>query len=436
MGWRTWVGQRRVSAFVQAHRSHSAGLIRGTALMAGAEMGNRVSRILTAVVMGRALSAYEFGMIALIMTTYEFVRMLLNNGLGARIVQAREDELHEVCAIVSRLNWVSGAIMCLAQFAVAWPVQAWFGTDVAPMLMLLGLVHLIYPIGLVHSSLALRQERFTLTAGMMFFQITMDNICTAAMAFMGYGVWAVVVPKVFIAAAWVGVMRLRVGEIPRASVTAAKTWDVLAYARNILGAEALNTIRANADKIIVGKVLGVEAVGIYSFASNAGSGIAMGLATALGNAILPFIARGGDNDDAVARFRTSVLALSLVIMPIVALQVALAPWYVPIVFGAKWTPAIPALMLMCLGMLSRPLVVATSQFLRATANVELEMKISSMNLVLFVVAIVGGLPYGVNGVAGCLAAVSCLPTIFFARMAIHTANDRAATAGAMAEARA
>ncbi len=426
-------GCAQMSAFVQRMSSrlsdlrHGQGsLIRGTALMAMAEMGNRVSRIATAVVLGRALSTYEFGMIALIMTTYEFVRMLLNNGLGARIVQAHAEELDEVCGAVNRINWGGGVLMCLIQFAVAWPVQALFGADVAPMLVVLGLVHVIYPMGLIHSCLALREERYELIAGMLFFQITMDNIGTAAMAFAGYGVWAAVVPKVLIALIWVAVFRSRIGAVRSVAITSAKMWDVVNYGRRVMAAEALNTFRANADKLIVGRILGIDAVGLYSFAQNAGSGIAFGLASALGQAVLPFISKGHQNDDTISRFRSSVFAMSVVIMPVIAAQVILAPWYVPIVFSAKWTPAVPTIMLMCLGMLSRPLVVATSQFLRATGNVELEWKISWFNAILFMVAIIGGLPFGVNGVAASLSAVSVLPAIFFARMAISVAAEKSA----------
>ncbi len=403
-------------------------LIRGSALLAAAEMGNRVTRILTAVVLARSLSTVDFGVMALILTTYELVRMLIHNGLGARIVQAGADELEDVCAAVHRINWIVGAAMCGVQIAVAWPMQYFFGAEVAPMLFVLGVVHLIYPAGLVRSCLALRENRLGFMAGMLFFQISLDNIATAALAVMGYGVWAAVLPKIAVAVLWVIITLNCVKPIRKVAYTAEKMRNVIAYGRSVLGAETLNTFRANADKLIVGKALGMEAFGIYSFATNTGSGIATGLAGALGQAFLPYLSKGRENSDLRARFMLTVSAMSLVIMPLVTLQVVLAPWYVPIVFGEKWTPAIPALMLMCLGTLSRPLVVATSQLLRAADAVDLEWRISKYNAILFVLAIIGGLPFGVEGVAGALAAVSIIPSMIFARAALsHATRDRSKT---------
>ena len=184
---------------------------------------------------------------------------------------------------------------------------------------------------------------------------------TAAMALMGYGVWAAVAPKIVVAILWTIIVLLTVDPRPRAKITRAKLWDVIAYSRRVLGAESLNTFRANADKMIVGKFLGMEANGIFWFAANNGSGIATGLSTAIGQAVLPYLARGEiAAADLERRFWNSVRAMSFVIMPIILLQVILAPWYVPLIFGEKWLPAVPALMLMCLGALSRPIVVATS----------------------------------------------------------------------------
>lgn len=413
-------------------------LLRGSALMAAAEMGNRVSRILTAIVLARMLTTVEFGVMALILTTYELVRMLIHNGLGARIVQAGEDELEEVCAAVNRVNWIVGAIMCAIQIAVAIPLQYFFDAEVAPMLVVLGVVHLIYPIGLVRACVALRDNRLGYTAGMLFFQITFDNVATAFMAILGYGVWAAVVPKVIVAILWVIVTLGRVAPIKSVPVSREKMRDVIAYGRSVLGAETLNTFRANADKLIVGKALGMEAFGIYSFATNAGSGIATGLAGALGQAFLPYLSKGRANADTRERFMLTVKAMSIVIMPLVTLQVVLAPWYVPLVFGEKWAVAVPALMLMCLGTLSRPIVVATSQLLRAANAVDLEWRISKYNAVLFVVAIIGGLPFGVAGVAGALSVAAIVPSMIFARVALeHATRERTRTAsGALAGAHA
>ncbi len=402
-------------------------LARGSAFMGMAEMGNRLSRIVTAIVLARMLSTSEFGMMALVLTTYELVRMLIANGFGARIVQAAPEELDEVCTIVWRLNWVVGGLMALAQVAVAWPVQQIFHTDVAFMLVVLGSVHVIYPLGMVHGCLAQRNNQLGFTATLLFFQVTVDNLGTAAMVLLGYGVWGAVIPKVIIAVLWVGIHLVYVKGWARGPVTRAKAWTVIGYSRCVLAAETLNTLRAHGDKLIVGKALGLESFGIYSFAANAGGGLAANLASALGQAALPYLASSnGSQNDLKGRFKTTIRVMLLVIVPIVAVQVMFAPFYVPLVFGEKWTPAVPALMLMCMAALARPFAVATTQLLRAIGAVDQELRNSQWNALLFFLALAIGLPFGVEGVAFTLLVASIAPTLVFARQALARIDSDAA----------
>ena len=370
------------------------------------------------------LTPVEFGMMALILTTYEMVRMLIHNGVGARIVQAADCELDAVCCGVWRINWVVGGLMCLIQIAIAWPVQSYFAADVAPMLFVLGIVHLIYPIGMIHASLALRRDQLGLTAGMLAFQISMDNLCTAAMALLGYGLWSAIVPKIGIAIVWVAIHLRVVPSWKGVAVPRDTMRGIITYSRTVFFAESLNTLRANADKLIVGKVLGIEAFGISSFAANAGAGIATGLSTALGQAALPFLSAPSTAENAIrGRFFQSIKAMCAIIVPIVMLQAFFAPIYVPAIFGERWAPAIPTLMLLCLGTLARPIAVATSQLLRATNHVDLELRISQWNAVLFFAATFAGLPFGVEGVAMALLVAGLAPALIFARQALKRACE-------------
>jgi PST family polysaccharide transporter len=419
MSFAVRVTKRLETSFNALRTSGSAGLMRGAMWMTLSEVGNRVSRIVTAVVLARVMTTLDFAAMALVLTTYELVRMLIHNGVGARIVGARQDELDEICVAVNRINWIVGATMCVLQILIAWPMQSFYHSDVALVLAALAVVHVIYPLGMTHGCLAQRREQLGFVAGMQFFQITGDNLGTAALAFIGCGVWAVVVPKLVIALIWVLVHLRFVPGWRRVTLHKTVFWSVVRYSRAVFGAEALNTVRCQGDRLIVGKVLGMEAFGIYSFGANAGSGIATGLATALGQVALPYLSKDQDGGANLrSRFWRTITTMSLIVVPIVVLQVTLAPIYVPWVFGAKWIPATPTLMLMCLATIARPIAVATSQLLRATGAVSLELRMSQWNVGVFFLALLVGLPFGVEGVATTLLAANVVPTLYFASVAL------------------
>lgn len=399
--------------------------VRGVGWMTIAEIANRFSRIVTAVALARAFSLPEFAAMSLVLTAYELIRMFIHNGLGARLVGAREGELNEVCEAVNRINWIAGAAMCALQILIAYPLQYFYQSNIAAALIGLAAVHLIYPFAMTRWGLALRRERFGFVAGTQFLQLTGDNLLTAGMALAGLGVWAVVVPKIVIAIIFVAITLRFIKGWRRAPASKKVLREVLKYSRYVFFAEALNTLRNNGDRMIVGKVLGADLFALYAFASNAGAGIATGLSMALGQVALPFLAKGStETSDVRKRFWLTIKAMYLVIGPIILLQATLAPVYVPLVFGERWRPAIPLLIVMSLGALTRPLAVATSQMLRATGAVSLEFSISQWSALTFFGALFAGLPFGVMGIAVATFVATAASTIFFAWISLRAIDNR------------
>ena len=399
--------------------------VRGAGWITIAEVGNRVSRIVTAVALARAFSLPEFAAMSLVLTAYELIRMFIHNGLGARLVGAHERELNQVCEAVNRINWIAGVAMCALQLLIACPLQYFYNSSIAAALMALSVVHLIYPFAMTRWGLALRRERFGFVAGTQFLQITGDNLLTAGMALAGLGVWAVVVPKIVIAIIFVAITLRFIKGWLRVSAPRKVFLEVLKYSRYVFCAEALNTLRNNGDRMIVGKALGADLFALYAFASNAGSGIATGLSMALGQVALPFLARGStETHDVRKRFWLTIKAMYLVIGPIIFLQATLAPVYVPLVFGERWRPAVPLLIVMSLSALSRPLAVATSQMLRATGAVSLEFTISHWSALAFFGALFAGLPFGVMGIAVATLVATMVSTIFSAWISLRAIDNQ------------
>ena len=65
-------------------------LLQRASCVMGAEMANRITRIVTAVALARTMGIAEFGIAMAALTVHELVRMFIQNGLGTRIVTASD----------------------------------------------------------------------------------------------------------------------------------------------------------------------------------------------------------------------------------------------------------------------------------------------------------------------------------------------------------
>jgi PST family polysaccharide transporter len=335
------------------------------------------------------------------MTTYELIRVFTQNGIGAKIVQTDDASLETTCNTAYRLNWIVAIVLVLLQCLVAFPVARFYGHDsLAWMVMLLAGVYLLIPLSQVQVFLIQRQNRLKVIALLSGTQVTVDNILTAILAAAGFGVWAVVIPKLLVTPIWVfGVRHFQYWR-PRRGAGLAQWRAIFHFGKHVLGVELLKATRLHIDNLIIGRFLGLEALGIYYFARNAGLGISMSLINSFNAALFPHFCEAQGNVSRLRKkFHASLQTIAMIIPPVILLQCALAPWYVPLVFGEKWIPAIPVLMLLCLSALPRPFGEGASQMMRALNKPDVDFYWSAIFTGLLVSALFAGLSGGVLGVA-------------------------------------
>ncbi len=375
--------------------------IRNSSWIGLSEMMARVSRLLTAIVLARFLSLEQFGVAALALTVHELIRVFNQNGIGAKIIQAPEEQLEEICNTAYRLNWfVCGGlfvIQCLLAFPIAWFYQQ---PDLVWMIIALSLIYLVMPMALVQAFLIQRQNRLKVTALIAGSQVTVDNLLTALLAIMGLGAWAVILPKLLVAPIWV--IGTRMNQFWRFNPASGYFhWrEILNFGKHVLGVELLKVMRLQLDNLIIGRFLGIEALGIYFFARNAGLGISLSLTNAFNTALFPHLCEvQNDRNRLRQAFLHALKIIAWTIIPLIALQSLLAPWYVPLVFGEKWIPAVPVLLLLCLSAIPRPFGEGASEVMRVLNKPHIDFYWGLIFSAIYLCAVFIGLPWGITGVA-------------------------------------
>ncbi len=378
---------------IQLHRltdSHENTFIRNLGWLGASEAFVRITRLVTAVVLARVMDPVVFGLAALVLTVNELIRVFNRNGIGAKIVQCSDKELHAITNTAYRLNFIFCITLFALQCLLAYPLATFYAApQLVPMLHVLSLTYLLMPFGMVHASLVQRKQRLKTAALIEGGQVGLDNLITATLALMGLGAWAIVLPKFLTSPIWVfGYRRAHLWQ-PTGKFLSFKLWrDVLEFGRFYLSIELLKTARLNLDNMIIGRVLGMEALGLYYFARNAGLGFSLTLINAINAALYPNLCAVKDNaNELKARFTRNLKQIALIAVPLISLQAGLAFIYVPIVFGEQWLNAVPILTLLCLSALPRPLAESASALALATDRIDLDFKWNVLFTMVFVTAV-------------------------------------------------
>ena len=346
-------------------------LISNVGWLTGAELGARITRIAATVLLARFLSPIDFGIAAIAITVFELVRIFNENGIGAAIIRASDEEVAALSKAAYRLGWIICVSLAVVQTLAGLVVAQITGEPrIAWMVAALSGVYFLMPLGLVHCWLLQRQQRLRRIAAVNTIQISTDNVLTAILALTGFGPWAIVLPKLLTAPIWVLGVRWGRPWRPEARTLPAPIIPFVRFGLPIVATEALGALRVHADKFIIGAVFGLEALGLYYFAFNAGLGLSGSLNNAFRSAIYPHLCNDVRNGLDIGRsIDRSLVMVGLPLVGAFLAQAALVPLYVPIVFGDQWAVAVPLVVALCLAGPGRLFSDAGAMMLRASGHV-------------------------------------------------------------------
>ena len=329
---------------------------------------------LAAVILARQLDAVAFGIAAIALTIFEVTRVFTENGIGAAVIRASDKLFDATANTARRLMWIICLSLMAIQFLAGLVVELILpGRDAGAMVAILGFVFLLMPFGVMHAYALQRAERMKELAAIGTAQVAADHILTAVLALCGFGAWAIVLPKLLTAPIWlIGMLRTKAW-VPNLTAGYAPVSSILKFSMPVLGSELMCACRDQLDKFIVSLMFGVEALGLYYFAFNAGLGVSTALNRAFANAVYPHLCAAGDQ---LKSYRDALFNLGLPFSVLYAAQAGMALYYVPVVFGESWASAATLVAVLCLGGPARLLVDAARLHARASGSSGQDFRIS------------------------------------------------------------
>lgn len=315
-------------------------------------LGQLVSWAITIIVI-RLLDPADYGLMAMAMVVVSGLILLNTWGLDAVLVQSNtlDDTVRQqIFGLVTALNV---AIFCgLLVFAPA--IAALYDEPaLTPVLRLLSVQFLILIFETLPQSALERELAFAHRSVVDFATLVMGSLTTLLLAWLGYGVWALVWGAVLTNATRVLGLNLIARNLvwPRFSLGGLKPH--LAFGSFVSVDRGLWFLFSESDKFIGGRMLGSGPLGYYAVASQLAS-MPIHKVTGLLNAVaFPAFTQAHERtSQAKVRdyLRTATRLLSVVAVPVFFGMSCTAEAIVTLLLGAKWLPAAPLLQLLCLVM--------------------------------------------------------------------------------------
>lgn len=389
----------------------------GLAWKTGARVAALVLQLVISVILARLLSPEEFGLIGMIVIFTGFAAVFVDMGFGAALVQKQDAEAVHYDSVF----WVNAAmgLLLTALFVVGAPlIGAFYGEPLLlPLTTLLASNFFLGSLGVVQAARLRKALDFRSLAVVDLLALVLSGAVGVSMALMGWGVWSLAVQSVLASALTAGLLWVVSDWAPRLRLQWDAVRGLLGFSGHLLGFSALNYWFRNADNLLIGRVLGETALGVYAYAYRIMLLPVRNIASTIGSVMFPAFSAIQQDRPRVARlYLRTTRVIALVTFPMMLGLIIVAEPFVLGMLGAEWRAMVPVLQLLCVVGAVQSILTFNGNLYQSQGRTDLQLKVGGTTGVLGVAAIVMGLPYGVVGVALCYASyvmLSAYPVLHF-----------------------
>lgn len=375
--------------------------LEGTLWTAVGRYSNKGISFLVTVVLSRILPAKDFGIVAMVVALTAFASLLAEAGIGSTVIQKKEDLDARALSSVFWLSATIGGALALTVFLTAPLVGSLYQDPrVVAVTRVISVKFLLIGVVTVPLALLKRKFRFRPIAAVEVSSAVIAGVIAVALAFTGFGYWALVVQILVNFSCLVVGVGMITDWRPRFSFRLSSVRDVVSYSAFVLGSQSVNYWSRHADDFLVGRYLGASQLGFYEHAYRLMMVPLQVLTYAAQPALHPILVSVKEN---VERLRKAYLelteALGLISFPLGAYLAVVASPLVLVIWGPDWGPTVEVFRVLALLAAVQPVVSTAGTIFLVRDRTRLMLGISSINMVALVVAFALGLSHGIVGVA-------------------------------------
>lgn len=375
--------------------------------------GTQGMQFAISMVLARLLAPEYFGLLGMAMVITGFVQIFKNLGFNSAIVQ-RKQLSHDLLSTLFWVNLTVCLLMGLVVLGIA-PLAALLYDDnrVTPVIAVLAVNFVFAGFTMIPSALLQRRMEFKKLAIRELGGVITAGLTAVPLAYLGWGVWALVASSLTSSAAQMVLINLAVPFRPRFVFDRIGLSECFRFGINLTGFNFFNYFARNADNLIIGVFLGPVALGYYSVAYKLMLLPRDSITSVITRVLFPAFSKMQDDDDRLANaYLRACGAIAMITFPMMIGLAVLADPFVRVVLGEKWLSAVPLIWILApLGAIQSLWNTAGQLFL-AKGRADLHFRLGVIGGILFVCSFLAGVPWGVTGVALAYA-VACLCWIPF-----------------------
>ena len=343
--------------------------------------------------LARLLSQNDFGVAAMALTVIGALYTLTNTGVGGSIISMpmkTKKELHQYTDVVWTMEMARGTVVSLLLALMAYPVAIFYRDDrLVPVLIALAVMPFFTSANNVGLGLQIRRMEFTKATIHAMLSGLLTVILTVLVAWWTRNYWALVWGQVVGAFVTTALSFVFSSYRPRFSFDLDHARRAFDFGKHIFVIGMAGYALTVMDNVIVGRVLGATALGVYVIAY-AFCNLPRAFINSVFNTILfpMFASVSRDEPERVnSILERAVTMACVVLLATITPLVAFTPAVIRVIYGTDWADAVGPMRILLLAGIFVSLLVLLSTFLVGINQPGVESRAKILDAVIFLAVI-------------------------------------------------
>lgn len=352
------------------------------------------------IVLARLLAPEAYGTIALVTVFTQILNVFIDSGFGNALIQKKDaDDLD--FSTVFYFNIAICVLLYLGMFLAA-PLIAKFYNDASliSVVRVLSLTLVISGVKNVQQAYVSRTMQFK-----RFFFATLGGTIGAAvigiaMAYFGFGVWALVAQQIFNATVDTLILWITVRWRPKWMFSWQRLKGLFSFGWKLLASSLLDTLYNDLRQLIIGKMYTKTDLAQYNRGKQLPDLLVNNIDTSINSVLLPAMSQVQDNPERVKNMTRRAMKISTyVIAPVIMGLAFTAESVIHLVLTEKWLPCVPFLRIFCITYMFYPVNTTNLNAIKAMGRSDLFLKLETIKKVIGLIVLLGTMWFGVMAMA-------------------------------------
>ena len=352
---------------------------------------------IVSIVLARLLCPEDYGLISLITIFLAVSGVFIQSGYGTALIQKKDADNIDF-STVFYFNILMSLIFYFLLYIISPYIAKFYNeptlTRIVRVMSISLIISAVNNVQHAYVSKTMQFKRF-------FYSTLVGTILSGflgvAMAYMGFGVWAIVAQQLFNTLVDTIVLWFTVRWRPQLVFSIERLKGLFSFGWKLLISGLIDTLYNNIYGLLIGKIYNPSLLGLYNRGNQFPNLIVSNIDGPIQSVLLPALSEEQDNKERLkSMVRRSIVTSSFIIYPMMIGMAAVAKPMVSILLGEKWLGCVFFLQISCITLAFWPIHTANLQAINAVGRSDIFLKLEIIKNILGIVVLIISIPFGIK----------------------------------------